>query len=356
MDDEISQKGQALKFKQMVSQTKTKKGRRSNRGSNIPEAGKETSPNAPLTTSERPLNEWNGIIAEHGFHYQMNGANSVSSIDTAWSASSHHDSLATECGPFYNRVGFAPAPTFPKASLSPDSSEWLSAMANDFPDVRQPDTTTWDEVVPQEGIGFTANGRPLSNYGGLICHSSESNALSGESSSNHQASFKFTTQGQTLTVPGSYEQHTPWPMASNELIPGGGVEDALFMHYLDRVFYFQFPFYQSCNGRGRGWLFSILRRVKPAYYATLALSERDLLLMQPQGSNVTNSLAQLRAKGGYYNLAVQGMQRIMDSLHIWNGHTHLVHSLEGLTTLLQLFFWEVCDLNIIKCSMLIFAL
>jgi len=44
------------------------------------------------------------------------------------------------------------------------------------------------------------------------------------------------------------------------------------MHYLDHVFYIQFPFYNPIEEE-RGWLFSLLTRHVSVYHATLALSQ-----------------------------------------------------------------------------------
>ena len=52
-----------------------------------------------------------------------------------------------------------------------------------------------------------------------------------------------------------------------------GDESILLMHYLDVVFYLQYPMYKSPVAEGgRGWLLSLLLRTKPLYHAALALS------------------------------------------------------------------------------------
>jgi hypothetical protein len=63
-------------------------------------------------------------------------------------------------------------------------------------------------------------------------------------------------------------------------------EAVLLMHYLDHVFYVQFPFYQLCAGQsGRLWLLSSLTSHKSAYYATLAVSALDIQNALPQVQN-----------------------------------------------------------------------
>ncbi|KAH8800661.1 C6 transcription factor [Xylogone sp. PMI_703] len=118
-------------------------------------------------------------------------------------------------------------------------------------------------------------------------------------------------------------------------------EDALFMNYLDQVFYFQYPFYHSLSRHGRGWLFSILRRSKPAYHATLALSECHLLSTVPLSGDIPTSLVHTHANYGNYDLAFQEMRLMMEGCSTWNESTRLVHSLECLTSILQLLFCEL---------------
>lgn len=112
-------------------------------------------------------------------------------------------------------------------------------------------------------------------------------------------------------------------------------DDVLFMYYLDQVFYVQYPFYRFSDQQGRGWLFSILRRVKSAYYATLALSEYHQHSTNAQHSTVS------RAKYKNYGLALQEMQLSLAECQTWSGTTDLVRSVEALTSILQLLFWDV---------------
>jgi hypothetical protein len=50
--------------------------------------------------------------------------------------------------------------------------------------------------------------------------------------------------------------------------------------------------------------FSILRRVKSAYHASLALSEYHHYSAVLRNSGITNSYDRLRAKDGHYDLAL----------------------------------------------------
>ncbi|GFF55172.1 hypothetical protein IFM46972_10202 [Aspergillus udagawae] len=180
-------------------------------------------------------------------------------------------------------------------------------------------------IVPQDEAGFVTSGQTLSVVDEWAWDSSSNgNGFPSRACVEDKVAGKPTAPGPLI-----------------EPVRHGGTEDALFMHYLDRVFHIQYPFYLSRNPRGRGCLFSILRMVKPAYLATLALSERDLLSTHPQAGDVTASLTQLRSKCGYYDLAAQGTQRLLQESHTWNESAHMVHNIESLASILQLLFWEL---------------
>ncbi|KAF7183034.1 hypothetical protein CNMCM7691_002869 [Aspergillus felis] len=227
-------------------------------------------------------------------------------LDPTWNAPPNGDYVATAPQSLINEEAHQQPPAFfrnvdsTQNSLSPGSSGDLSWFAPDRMGVHDGKAA----IVPQDEMGFATSGQPLSIV----------NEWAWDSSSN----------GPLI-----------------EPVRHGGADDALFMHYLDRVFHIQYPFYLSRNPRGRGCLFSILRMVKPAYLATLALSERDLLSTHPQQGNVTASLTQLRSKGGYYDLAAQGTQRLLQESHTWNRSAHMVHNIESLASILQLLFWEL---------------
>lgn len=116
-------------------------------------------------------------------------------------------------------------------------------------------------------------------------------------------------------------------------------KNVLFMHYLDQVFYMQFPFYHN---QCRGWLYSILRRSKSAYYASLALSEQHLA----SKTGKAKSPVEQKDKNGYHALAVEKMKLSLSESHLWSGTEGLTKSIETLTCILQLIFWEVRYLSI----------
>lgn len=118
------------------------------------------------------------------------------------------------------------------------------------------------------------------------------------------------------------------------------VEDELFMHYLDHVFYTQYPFHQSRRGQGRAWMYSILRAHPATYFATLALSEHERLAQNHAGDFDTG-LAKIRAKHGYFDKATQEMQRFVSGSYSWPVDKQEPNILIGLMSLLQLLYCEV---------------
>ncbi|KAI1463061.1 fungal-specific transcription factor domain-containing protein [Daldinia caldariorum] len=115
----------------------------------------------------------------------------------------------------------------------------------------------------------------------------------------------------------------------------GDVEDILFMYYLDHVFHIYCPFYLLSHRQARGWLFSILKRVKSAYHAALGLSEMHLATSTQHSSSPVT----IRA-GGHYELALQELQVSLARSSAWGGNLGLAHNVEVLTTILHLLFYE----------------
>lgn len=325
MDNGVLQKEQASRFKNIVSKSKSTNGRKRvhsatyssedlNRGMSL-STENNTSRVVPPPVSACPfLNEWNGAVAQDEL------------LDTSltgppWSRPSSSDELLTESQFFFNQQ-----PHVPSAMVSNDLGCGQDLLSNSlseesswhFQNLHGPHQAyNMPNDLPRDDIGFGMNGRPLLDLNKL-------------SKGTSQLGSQFLK-----------EISMPSPVSPSESSMGGETEDALFMHYLDRVFYVQFPFYHSRDRQGRGWLFSILKRVKPAYYATLALSQQDILSDQPQFGDIATGLSRLRAKDGYYDLAVQGTEHMIESAYTWNGDNRLVHCIESLTSLLQLVSWEV---------------
>lgn len=76
----------------------------------------------------------------------------------------------------------------------------------------------------------------------------------------------------------------------------------------------------------------------------MPLSQRDLLLARPprtSDTTTTRLAAPLRATDVYYDLALQGIQKIMQNSYTLNGCISLSQSVEELISIHQLLFWEV---------------
>ncbi len=182
-----------------------------------------------------------------------------------------------------------------------------------------------------------------------LCDAILTEYFSSESSgSSSEADWPLSAQ----TNPSSAFARLVSLPGSGDPILRGDVEDILFMHYLDHVFHIYCPFYLLSNRQARGWLFSILKRVKSAYHAALALSEMHLATSTQHNS----SAARTRARG-HYDLALQELQVSLAQSSAWSGNLGLAHNVEVLTTILHLLFYEVrsCSspLTLVSCSMLI---
>ncbi|KIN02836.1 hypothetical protein OIDMADRAFT_119171 [Oidiodendron maius Zn] len=130
-------------------------------------------------------------------------------------------------------------------------------------------------------------------------------------------------------------------------------EDALFMYYLDYVFYLQYPFYHCLNDEGRGWLFSTLKKFKPAYHASLALSKYSQYATRSrQGCHHSHS----QLKESHYDLALQELQLALSETQTWSVSQTLVRSIECLTCIIQLLFWENWQIHLDGAAALVPAL
>lgn len=206
---------------------------------------------------------------------------------------------------------------------SPDSLElhqtecmWLdNEVRNDHATINE---TSWTSEPNKEECSMSAT-KPTADY--TLCALSHSHKFPSSGSISEQ---------QTGASAG------PHPWASGE-----EAEDMLFMHYLDHVFYIQYPFYDALDKQSRGWLLSILKGVRSAYHASLALSEHHLLSTQSRHFDIATSRMKLRSKDSYYDLAHREMERSVEGSIWWDGSIRLVRSLECLASILQLLFLEV---------------
>ena len=171
----------------------------------------------------------------------------------------------------------------------------------------------------------------------------------------HQASLNDTqdliSEGNsslTFTPSSNFESQAAGQGISNW---GGDTEDCLLMYYLDHIFHIQFSYYNSFKGQKRGWLFSILTRAKSAYHATLALSEQYQHSTTYQNLNIAGSSDLLRNKGGHYDLALEAIQHSLEKSDTLSGMSDLTRSIHLLTAILQLLSLEVCLIPSVRiCS------
>ncbi len=330
MDNGILQRDQASKVRRVVSQIKSRRGRRQQLPtSQLPQAIGDgmcllstenvSSPTAP---SPNPVDQHLGAFSQDESHYQASRIDFSCSIDPAWSLWPSNDISVMESS--FDLESYNVTPTNPQNQysvqhlVSPGSSEGIPVSAANLPILHEASEMS-NGIVPRKDIQFTNDERTRSTL----------NDLQGSASYHDRC---YPKEATSYDLVGSSSQVSTL---------SGGTEDTLFMYYLDQVFYVQYPFYHSQNRQGRGWLFSILRRVKSAYHAALALSERHLLSTPSRNNDITTSLVQLRTQNGHYNLAIQETQIMVNESYTSNGRARLIYSLEILTSLLQLLFCEV---------------
>jgi hypothetical protein len=122
-----------------------------------------------------------------------------------------------------------------------------------------------------------------------------------------------------------------------------GEEPILLMHYLDIVFYLQYPMYKSSvvDG-GRGWVLSLLLRTKPLYHAALALSAYHrgavLLASQRDGPRHPGNLVEQEE---HLTKFFEEFQRATNSVGQWVEQKHAGDCMAILSAIVQLVFFEV---------------
>lgn len=334
MDNGALQRDQAARFKSVVNKTTARKGRRQQSLSGLPLLTGDLSPSdglyVPRATMPEVTAAWHPTTAPYSpteYHRQSNGVNLSRATDQAWSTWQSSD---------------IPASAFP---LGLDMENY--------------------SVIPenlQNGrLGGSLTPSPGSS-GGLLVHSGDLTVVAEGSDLGVENSIRKVNPFPEYNNPypdayhtrgdGAAHHHHSCPQGTSirdsVASPGqlwslrGHTEDALLMHFLDQVFYVQYPFYQSRTAEGRGWLFSILRKVKAVYHGALALSERHLLETYPRTNEFATSLAQLRAPNSHHDIALRGLQVLVSESAATTGFENFISSLDVLVSLLQLMFFEVC--------------
>lgn len=119
-------------------------------------------------------------------------------------------------------------------------------------------------------------------------------------------------------------------------------EATLLMHYLDHVFYVQFPFYDSsAASNGRGWLFNLLMQDMSVYHAALALSQYHRRSMTPKHGDIASQTGLSQYDNEYYIRAHRELQDSISVGQMWSGTSGLIRCVPALTCSLYLLFFEV---------------
>ena len=341
MDNGIMQRDQVSKVRDAVSRTRSKKGSRQQLTNQPPQALDDgmsflstESVSSPSAPSPNPDYQHFFTCTQDESPYPASSIESNSSIDPAWGLwPSNHISVMDSLFDLesYNVTPTTPQSEYPRQHLlSPRPSEGMLASETTLPMLHEAIEMS-SGIAPQEEIQF-----PNDETGCFTLNTFQGSA------SHYDRCYPQESTSYDLVGP-----------PSQVSILNESTEDTLFMYYLDQVFYVQYPFYHSKKRQGRGWLFSVLRRVKSAYHAALALSERHLLSALARNNDMTTSLVQLRTQNGHYDLANQETQSMVNKICSSSGRAGLVHSLEVLTSLIQLLFCEVRMTYLILSSKLI---
>ena len=366
MGNGILEREQALKVKRIVSQTKSKRRQRQFQHSpqhlrpdlETPPVVKEVSVSLPPTgPNERTIEMQSATAPQDQLQLGVSEGNVNPHSQPMW-----RDSISNAILPvdyFFNQDGGIPTPSQRQSdattiignedtesnSASPEHSMVGSAFTSYSPSVCEDNGRGGVEAYTD--VPFETNVRTLVASAKQKFNASYRGSHSTKKpTSNNQACPSSPLQMNWSPTSPPLGRYNSWLAGVDDPILCRDIDDSLFMYYLDQVFYVQYPFYRSSNQHRRGWLFSILRRVKSAYHAALALSEYHQQSKFPQQIKNSSSTSCPRAKGRHYDLALQEMQLNLSQSHTWNGTQSLIRNVETLTCILQLLFWEVCFLSL----------
>lgn len=360
MDNGALQKEKAFEFKQIVSSTKWKKGKqnmhttsRSSPDRNINNNqdgtsqlnfdGMPTTATSKSKSTKKQLGKSNFLISEDRTSDEVNEPEQTNYLEQIWNAPPHTgiispDSVCLRNPGDYTLLSLYSKDVAPSYGPGLSVTELAAAQMNDIDCV---------DIAPQEISELAINGRNNSHQlDGMMWTTPQYTAsiIPAVIAPDYCMNPSNTSPlGQTL-VPDNTTQSTSRCTTPKNTTSNSQKEDALFMHYLDDVFYTQNAFYNPADKFKRAWLFSVIKQVKPAYYATLALSERDLLLSSmPQDVDMEALTERLRVKDGYFDLAIQCLKPYLDDAQTLQGESDLGRCVEGLTSILQILYWEVRD-------------
>ncbi|CAG8972006.1 hypothetical protein HYALB_00008291 [Hymenoscyphus albidus] len=119
-------------------------------------------------------------------------------------------------------------------------------------------------------------------------------------------------------------------------------ESILLMHFLDVVFYIQYPMYKSSvHEGGRGWLLSLLLHTRPLYHAALALSayhRGTILLASRRNANHADVLVEQEK---HLAACLSNFQRHIKHVHQFVEDRNPGECLGVLACVVQLIFFEI---------------
>jgi len=127
------------------------------------------------------------------------------------------------------------------------------------------------------------------------------------------------------------------------------VEAGLWMHYLDRTFPHQFPFYKPTTKEGgRGWLFILVMQTEPLYHAVLSIAayhQHYELLCDLGNHDVINDCWRAGEELRRYNVALQKLQRYLDESISGRNRMSKPECLKLLACIVFLISLEVCKIR-----------
>jgi len=365
MDQGILQKEQATKFKRIVSQVKSKRQRQRSlqttyssqnlEGLQTEKASSETLP--PSTPHLETTGTQTSNLVQDNFQFQISEIDLRAFDDLEWD-SPFNDTISSSQNFFIqgHNLPTTSEEHIPNPlainncdldfnvllSQHPSSSAWPTGLEanigwdNDF---SQKYALSQEDSLPQANCGSA-----LTSCESVQHYSHYTNRFPQQSAVDEELNSTSMSQEHSASTLGSSWYFASQPTGQSTSNLCSIAEDALFIYYLDHVFYIQYPFYHSFGGQGRGWLFSILTRAKSTYHATLALSEHYQHRTTLNNRSIANGSDHLRAKGGHYDIALREMQHSLEKSDAWNGPTGLSQSIHVLTCILQLLFSDVREI------------
>lgn len=362
MDNGELQKQQATKIKQTVSRTSRSKKRKWTENSRALSLECESSQEYSFSTAMDGLLEGEGDndSTKHSISSGMRSLDTTPLDEQMWGSIFNNDyfrsQLSNGFSGYIDTSATSKSVDYEHPFLSQDSTRSILRSPSDLANIREKEVI-WGDAKIQNDLPTLegATWSSVTNKEAFLMSHTEPEA--GYSARLLPLPNTSLTDNNSIKPKMSLQGLNGWAAR-------GEIEDTLFMHYLDQVFYVQYPFYDAIDKQNRGWLLSFLKGVKSAYHATLALSELHLLSTHFQNSDTIPSYTKLRCQDSYYDQACREMERCVDSSGWWDESTRLVRSIECLACILQLLFFEVSEvdlffiyheLTINRCSYLLVA-